>query len=152
MCWSIHGRYSAMPSKFTGPFQKVFDALRFVTKPISKPSSDPLKIYTRAGVLITTLTAGWFDDIVAAEDDFEETLKLYVTDRTGVAFSQAKFFVFRGFRYEAKGFPSYPKDDPQLWVWTLKPVGVEQTAFVALRVSETHYLTTATDAPLQVSE
>lgn len=140
-----------MPN-FTTPFEKVFNALRFVTKPITSAATDPIKLYDRAGTLISTITSGWFDEEVTSEYEFEETVELSITHRAGVAFENAKFFVFRGYRYEAKGFPATAKGNPRLWVWRLKPVGVEAASYTVLRVSETHYLTAATDQPLQVSE
>lgn len=110
---------------FTNAFSKVFDALRLVSRPITKPSADPIKLYDEDGATIATLTTGWFTDEVRQEQTFERINELHITDRAGVTFDHVVAFGFGGYRYERVRFPNPPVNNPREWVFIIKPVGLD---------------------------
>ena len=110
---------------FTNAFTKVFDALRLVSRPITRPSADLLKLYDEDGATIATLTTGWFTDELSQEQTFERINELHITDRAGIAFEDAVAFGFGGYRYERSRFPNPPLNNPREWVFLIKPVGLD---------------------------
>lgn len=109
----------------TKPFGKVFDALRLVSQPIRNTTAVPLRLYGDAGELIATVTTGWFTDELSPEQVGERVTELHVTDREGVAFTEAVFFGWGGYKHERTRFPNPPVNNPREWIWSVKPIGLD---------------------------
>lgn len=110
----------------TKPFSKVFDAIRLVSQPIANRTIVPLRLYDKAGALLATITTGWFTDELSQEQSGGQRItELHVTARDGIDFTLAKFFGWGGYKYESKGFPNPPVNNPREWVFSVKPVGID---------------------------
>jgi hypothetical protein len=72
---------------------------------------------------LATITYGWYPGEVSGEQIGERVTELHVTDRDGVAFLDAVFFAFGGYRYERASFANPPTGAPREWIWRLKPIG-----------------------------
>lgn len=100
---------------------KVFDVLKRIT--MARPTA--LRLYDDDGVLIATITKGWFPEEINNETEGEETKQIHVTDRTGIDFREATQFGFGGFRYERTTAPARPDGNPREWIWKIRPIGLD---------------------------
>lgn len=105
----------------TKAFGKAYDGLRKVI--LATPSN--LRLLDDDGAELATITQGWTVDEVSSEEQLGRIVEVRITDRVGVEFEKAVFFVWGGYQYERAAFPNPPATNPREWVWRVKPVGVD---------------------------
>jgi hypothetical protein len=82
-----------------------------------------LNLYDDNGDLIDSITTGW--TLLEQGQPGFRFLEIRVTDRD-VDFANVVFFGTGGFRYERDSHPIPPIANPREWVWTVKPVGLDE--------------------------
>jgi hypothetical protein len=141
----------ALSDEITSAFAELYDDFRNGVQ----DAGDTLRLYNKSGTLITTLTTGWVTDEQSQEQSGgQRVTELHITARTGVDFTLAKFFGWGGYKYESKGFPNPPVNNPREWVFSVRPVGIDSTATLTatvLQVSSSQYLAISDDVALEVN-
>lgn len=105
---------------FTKVFEKVYNVIRDVADNITTD----LNLYNDDGESLETITTGW----VVEEQQLPNgrVILLKVTDRDAFDPSEAVFFGWGGYKYEREGFPVPPTSNPREWIWTVRPVGIDE--------------------------
>ena len=109
-----------LANEITAEFAQLYDEFRADVQ----DAGQTMTFYDDDGATLGQMDSGWL--LMEVGQPGFRVLEMRVTDRSDIEFADAVFFGAGGFKYEREGHPVPPIKNPREWVWTVKPVGIDE--------------------------